>query len=200
MSLGDEALAWPAREVARTPGILMDFVVDEVTTPAGTVMVRNYLSHPAAVGVIVVDERGWIGYLRQYRHPVRRRLVEAPAGLLDQAGEDPLAAAQRELAEEFGYAAADWAVLVDLYVTPGSSTQAVRIYLARDLQAIPRPADFVLADEEADMELGWAPADELVEAILAGRVMNQVLVSGVLAYQSALLSGRLADLRRPGQL
>jgi len=195
MRLEDDVVGWPCERKATSPGILMDFVVDEVTTPDGATMVRNYLEHPNSVGIIAVDEQGRVAIEKQYRHPVRRKLVEAPAGLCDVEGEDPLQAAKRELAEELGLAASSWSVLVDTFATPGCSTQKVRIFLARGLSQVTRPEGFHLEGEEADMEIGWAPLDEIVDAIFAGRLMNPTIVTGVLALQTAILSGRLDTLR-----
>jgi ADP-ribose pyrophosphatase len=166
----------------------MDFVVDEVTAPDGAVLVRNYLQHPSAVGVIAVDDQERVAIVRQYRHPVRRRCIEAPAGLCDQVGEDPLEAAKRELAEECGLAANDWRMLVDIYATPGSSTQSTRIFLARGLRAVAAPEGFSPEGEEAEMIVAWAGVDDLLEAIFSGNIMNPTLVSGLLAYKYTQLS------------
>lgn len=90
--------------------------------PAGRVD-RDVVEHPGAVGVIAVDAELRVLLVRQYRHPVGCLLWEPPAGLLDIPGEDPLTAARRELAEEAGYQAAEWAVLVDAFTSPGGSTE-----------------------------------------------------------------------------
>ena len=119
--------------------------------------------------------------VRQYRHPVRRRLIEPPAGLLDVAGEDPLLAARRELAEEVGLAAGRWDVLVDLFTTPGILAERLRIYLARDLVEVASPEGFVRLGEEAHMDTVWAALPDLVDAVLAGELHNPTMVSGVLA-------------------
>ncbi len=192
----DQVVEWPNRLIGVSPGILMDFVVDEVDVPGGGTMKRNYLRHPNAVGIIAYDDQGRVAVEQQYRHPVRRRLVEAPAGLCDHENEDPLTAAQRELAEELGLSAATWSVLVDVYGSPGSSTQATRVFLARDLSQVDRPEGFELADEEADMTLGWADLDDLVTAIMAGRVMNPTMVCGVMTLKTALVTGQVDALRR----
>ncbi|MDR2975200.1 MAG: NUDIX hydrolase [Propionibacteriaceae bacterium] len=191
----DEAMEWPNRRIKTTTGVLMDFVVDEVTTPAGGTMIRNYLDHPNSVGIIAYDDQGRVAVERQYRHPVRRKLVEAPAGLCDHSGEDTLEAARRELAEELGLAARQWSILADAYATPGCSTQACRVFLARGLSPVPRPAGFTLDDEEADMSIGWAQVDDLVDEIYAGTIMNPTIIIGVLALKTALLTGGLEQLR-----
>jgi ADP-ribose pyrophosphatase len=193
--LWDETVAWPFIRLGVTRGILMDFVVDEVMAPDGHPMTRNYLEHLNSVGVIAMDAQGRVGVEKQYRHPVRRKLVEAPAGLCDHEDEDLLATAKRELAEELGLAASSWAVLVDVYATPGCSTQATRLFLARELSEVPRPEGFLLEGEEADMTIHWVGVHEIVDAIFSGKVMNPTLVTGVLALHAALLDGRIDHLR-----
>ena len=127
--------------------------------------------------------------LRQYRHPVRQKLWEIPAGLLDVPGENPLHAAQRELYEEAHVKAEDWRVLTDVYTTPGGCDEAVRIFLARDLSEA-EGERFEVDDEEADMELARVPLGGLVRGVLAGDLHNNCLVVGV------LVAGRRAERRR----
>lgn len=194
----DSPLAWPVTEhqVLGT-GHVSDFVNDAVTTPDGHTMQRQYLLHPGAVGVIAWDDEDRIAVVRQYRHPVGFRLVEPPAGLLDADGESWVSAAERELAEEAGLRASRWHVLVDLFTTPGACQETLRIYLARDLSEAPVPDGFVAHHEEAHMDVCWANRADLVAAILAGRLQNPTMVSGILALEVARLSGRLDDLRAP---
>jgi len=144
---------------------------------------REFIAHTGAVAVLALDDEGRVCLIRQYRHPVRSREWELPAGLLDIEGESPLIAAQRELAEEVDLVAADWAVLADFQVSPGGSNEALRIYLARGLSA----ADEVFArtEEEAELEKTWVDLDEVVDAVLARDVQNSILVIGVLAAQAA---------------
>ena len=193
--LTDEAVTWPYVRTSTTHGVLMDFVVDEVSTPDGGTMVRNYLEHPNSVGIIALDDRGRVAIEKQYRHPVRHRLLEAPAGLCDIAGESPIDTAKRELAEELGLAASQWSILAETYATPGCSTQHVHLFLARGLTPVERPDGFVLEGEEADMELGWASVDDLVNAVFAGRIANPTIVTGILALKTAQETGRLDSLR-----
>jgi 8-oxo-dGTP pyrophosphatase MutT (NUDIX family) len=193
---GDRPQSWPVtshRVMAQ--GAVAAFVTDEVTTPDGESMRRQYTLHPGAVGVIALDAADRIAVVRQYRHPVAMSLVEPPAGLLDHSAEDFLVAAQRELAEEAGLAAADWRVLVDLFTSPGGSQESLRIYLARELTEAAAPDGFVAESEEAHMEVAWVARADLVELILAGRLQNPTMVSGVLALEAARLSGRLDALR-----
>ncbi len=192
----DVPMAWPlAGHRVLGQGAVSDFVNDTVVTPDGGRMERQYLLHPGAVGVVAWDAADRIAVVRQYRHPVGFQLVEPPAGLLDADGESWVAAAERELAEEVGLRAGRWQVLVDLFTTPGANQESLRVYLARDLSEAPAPEGFVADHEEADMEVCWAARADLVDAVLAGRLQNPTMVSGVLALEVARLSGRLDDLR-----
>lgn len=192
----DVPMAWPlAGHRVLGQGAVSDFVNDTVVTPDGGRMERQYLLHPGAVGVVAWDAADRIAVVRQYRHPVGFQLVEPPAGLLDADGESWVAAAERELAEEVGLRAGRWQVLVDLFTTPGANQESLRVYLARDLSEAPAPEGFVAHHEEANMEVCWAARADLVDAVLAGRLQNPTMVSGVLALEVARLSGRLDDLR-----
>ncbi|WP_323369695.1 NUDIX hydrolase, partial [Streptomyces alkaliterrae] len=185
----DEPRQWPVL-ASSTPftGAKTSMVTDRVEMPDGGVMERDYQAHPGSVAVLALDEHDRVLVLRQYRHPVRHKLWELPAGLLDVPGENPLHAAQRELYEEAHVKAADWRVLVDLYTTPGGSDEAVRIFLARDL-ADADGERYVGHAEEADMETGRVPLARLVRGVLAGDLHNSCLVAGVLAVGAARAEG-----------
>jgi 8-oxo-dGDP phosphatase len=179
--LVDEPRAWPVESsTVLAKGMFTSYLQDQVRTPGGDLIAREYLRHPGAVGVIALDDHDRVALVRQYRHPVRHRLIEPPAGLL-HFGEDYLQAMQRELAEEVGLAARSWAVLVDLFTTPGILQESLRIYIARDLTTVDAPDGFTREGEEAHMDTVWASLDDLVDAVLDGRLHNPTVVSGVLA-------------------
>ncbi|MDR1214498.1 MAG: NUDIX hydrolase [Propionibacteriaceae bacterium] len=196
--LADRPEDWSARTVSWAPGRVSQWLTDEVTTPTGQTMVRDWLVHPGAVAIMALDDRNRVAVVAQYRHPVGWVCVEPPAGLLDLADEPALTAAQRELAEEAQLAADDWRVLVDCFTSPGSSQESIRIFLARRLRPAARPSGFVLADEEAEMKVGWVDLDEAVEAVFEGRLQSPTLVMGLLALAAARSAGRL-DRLRPAQ-
>ncbi|MFV0372513.1 NUDIX domain-containing protein [Microbacterium sp.] len=150
-------------------------------------IVREYMDHTGAVAVLALDDDDRMLLIKQYRHPVRARDWEIPAGLLDVADEDALGAAQRELAEEADLVADRWAVLSEFYTTPGGSDEAIRIYLARGLRA--SHEIFARTDEEADIEVRWVALDEVVDAVLDRRLQNPSLVVGALAAFTARARG-----------
>jgi len=148
---------------------------------------REFLDHTGAVAVLALDEWGRALLIKQYRHPARVREWELPAGLLDTAGESPLAAAQRELAEEADVAATNWSVLSDFMTSPGGSNEAVRVYLARGISAT--SAIFTRTEEEAEIVTRWIPLDDIVQAVLARRVQNSILVVAALSAAASLARG-----------
>jgi 8-oxo-dGTP pyrophosphatase MutT (NUDIX family) len=175
-------------------GRVWDIRTDDVVMPDGAVAARDYQQHPGAVGVLALDEQRRVLLVRQYRHPVRHRLWELPAGLLDVAGENPLHAAQREFYEEAHAKAADWRVLIDFFSSPGGSSEALRIFLARDL-AEADGERFEAEHEELDLQVDRVDLDELVRLVLAGELHNAALVSSVLAVKVALDGPGLDSLR-----
>lgn len=154
---------------------------------AGATVARDFVDHTGAVAVLALDDEDRVLLLQQYRHPVRSRDWELPAGLLDLAGEDPLTAARRELAEEADLVAEEWAVLSDILVSPGGSNEVIRIFLARGIAAAPEVFD--RAEEEAEIALRWVPLDEAVEAVLQRLVQNSIMSVAVLAADAARARG-----------
>jgi ADP-ribose pyrophosphatase len=140
---------------------------------------RDYVAHTGAVAVLARDADDRVLLINQYRHPIRSRDWELPAGLLDIAGEDPLEAARRELAEETDLVAEQWSELVTFATSPGGSDETIRVYEARGLSAAPEA--FPRTEEEAELVLRWVPLAEAVEAALAGRLHNSILLVAVLA-------------------
>ncbi|MFI6052081.1 NUDIX domain-containing protein [Streptomyces violascens] len=196
MAIEDTAEHWQVVATA-TPftGHKTGVRTDDVVMPDGAVHQRDYQVHPGSVAIVALDDEGRVLVLRQYRHPVRQKLWEIPAGLLDVPGENPLHAAQRELYEEAHVKAEQWQVLTDVYTSPGGSDEAVRIFLARDLSAA-EGERFEVSEEEADMELARIPVGDLVRGALAGELHNTCLVVGALAL-AAVLNGDGVDALRP---
>jgi ADP-ribose pyrophosphatase len=158
---------------------------------------REYVDHTGAVAVLAMDERDRVLLIKQYRHPVRLRDWELPAGLLDVVGEDPLLAAQRELAEEVDLVAEHWSLLSEFMTSPGGSNEVIRVYLARGVSAAPDV--FTRTEEEAGIEQRWVPLDEVVDAVLARTAQNSILSIAALAAQAARSRGwqTLGDANEP---
>ncbi|WP_295645864.1 NUDIX hydrolase [uncultured Corynebacterium sp.] len=167
---------------------------DTIDGPTGE-MTREIVEHFSAVAIAPVrDDK--VLLIRQYRHGVGRYLWEIPAGLLDVAGEAPLAAARRELAEEAGLTAGKWHLLGDVVTSPGFCEEFTRIYLAEDLSDDLSTLDFELPEpehEEADLETRWVPITEAIEWVQSGKVENSIAVAAILH----LAAGTKRDANEP---
>ena len=193
--LADVREQWPvsSSEVVHTTGRVISVRRDTVAPPGQDSFVRDVVVHPGAVGVVALDEGNRMLLVRQYRHPVGYRLLEPPAGLLDVQGEQYRLGGERELWEETATKAADWRILVDAFTSPGMTTEAIHIFLARDLS--PDDESYDRLHEEADMETVWAPLIDVVGAVLAGHLQNPILVMGSLAAWTALNGPGFESLR-----
>ena len=191
MNISDTVEHWPVASSAElTRSRLVTVRSDQVRTPENQLAERDVVLHPGAVAALALDAEDRILMIRQYRHAVGRLLWEIPAGLRDVAGEDPWLTAQRELMEETGYRARDWRLLADYYSSPGFSTERLRIFLARDLEAVPAAErHFVPRDEEAHLLLGWLPLDEAVGKVFAGELHNGPAILAIMAGYAARSEG-----------
>lgn len=129
---------------------------DDVLLPDGTAATREYIRHPGAVAIVPLLDDGRVVVVRQFRYPIAKTIVEFPAGKLD-AGEDILACARRELAEETGYRAREWAFACEIHNAAAYSTESIWIYFARGLVAGTQRLDDgefldVLAMDEAELD------------------------------------------------
>jgi ADP-ribose pyrophosphatase len=194
--LRDERVSLPVSS-ARTiyNGRVWD-VRQEVFDYAGLELTRDYVAHTGAVAVLVLDDDENVLAIQQYRHPVRLREWEIPAGLLDMAGESPLECAKRELAEEADLIAATWHLLADYATSPGGSDEIIRIYLARDVR--PTDAPHTREGEESDMVVRWVPLSVAVESVLAGCVSNSIFTIAMLSAEAARNRG-WSTLREPDE-
>jgi len=151
---------------------------DTVRQPDGRLAQREYVVHPGAVVVIPLADDDRVVVERQYRHPVGRVMLEFPAGKLDP-GEDPLRCGQRELLEETGYRAAQWARAGALHLAIAYSTEIIHIYFARGLRGGERKLD---DGEFLDVHL--MPVDELLAACRNGDVTDAKTLSCCLWLQN----------------
>ncbi|MBN8422913.1 NUDIX hydrolase [Microbacterium esteraromaticum] len=147
-------------------------------------IVREYVAHTGAVAIVALDEEDRVLLIQQYRHPIRHRDWELPAGLLDVPGEDPLCAARRELAEETDITAEHWEHLVSSWTTPGGNDEMIHVFLATGISAA--EVAHAREAEEADIRVEWVPLAEAADAVLAGRMHNGILSIGVLAAERRL--------------
>jgi len=121
-------------------GHFLDVRRDVIVQPDGHTASREYIVHPGAVMVVPVLDDGRLLMERQYRYPLGRVILEFPAGKLDP-GESVASCARRELAEETGYTAAEWARACVVHNACAYSTEGIEIWFARGLQPGPRRLD-----------------------------------------------------------
>lgn len=155
---------------------------DEVKLPNGATAAREYVVHPGAVMVIPLLE-GFDGQLsvvleRQFRYPIGQVMIEFPAGKLD-AGESCFACAKRELREETGYVATEWAHAGVLHPVIAYSTEFIDIWFARGLTLGQRQLD----DGEF-LEIFTATPAELLQACCDGQVTDGKTLTGALWLQN----------------
>jgi ADP-ribose pyrophosphatase len=114
-------------------GGFLEVCRDQVRLPDGGSATREYIRHPGAVAVVPILDDGRLVMVRQYRYPVGKVLLEFPAGKLDPR-ESTLACAMRELREETGYSAAEWAYGGEIHNAPAYATESIWIWFARGLR------------------------------------------------------------------
>ena len=151
-----------------------------VELPDGRVAIRDVVRHPGAVAIVALTEEGRICLVRQYRTALGRVTVEIPAGKL-APGEDPLECAGRELLEETGMSAEKIAFLTTIATSDGFCDELIHIYMATGLE-------FSRSDPDADefINVDLVPLEELVDAVLDGRIEDAKTVVGALICDAVM--------------
>ena len=156
-------------------GVILHVYKDTVTLPNGAPGVRESIRHIGAVGIVALTDDGRVLLEHQFRYPVDRVITEIPAGKLDSRGEDRLAAAQRELAEETGYTARKWTPLGDYMPAAAYSDEIITLFLAEGLERGSQRFD-----EDEFLEVFSMPLADAAKACLDGTITDGKTVAGIL--------------------
>jgi ADP-ribose diphosphatase len=181
MNSSDEHLI--ERKVGSEPlcdGNFLHAVRDTVALPDGKLATREYVLHSGAVVVVPLLDDGRVLLERQFRYPIGRVMTEFPAGKLDP-GEDALACGQRELREETGYTAEEWAYAGAMHLAIAYSNEVIHVYFARGLQPGPRHLD---EGEHLDVFSAWP--QELLAWCREGKVTDAKTLTCALWMQNVL--------------
>ena len=146
-------------------GRVFDVLATKLTLPSGVEQDLWTVEHPGAVAIAAVTDAQELVLVRQYRHAARERLLEIPAGRLEP-GEEPLAAARRELAEETGRRARRWRLRGTFLPAPGFCSERIHLFEARQLEVGPAQPD---ADEE--LEVLSLPIAKVLEAAIDAKTL-----------------------------
>jgi len=162
-------------------GSLFRVLHDKIVEPSGKHNERDVIRHNGSVVILAVDSSKskkdpWIVIERQYRHAANQYLWELPAGKLD-AGEEPLAGAQRELAEETGYSAKKWRPLVEYYASPGFLGESMKVFVAEGLIA-----GNAHPEEDEEIEFRLVKLSDVLKMIDKGAVKDGKTLTSVLLY------------------
>lgn len=168
-------------------GRLFRVVRDKIVEPTGLRSERDVVRHNGSAVILAVDsskskKNPWIVMERQYRHAANRFLWEIPAGKLEP-GEDALAGAKRELAEETGYQAKSWRQLLEYWPSPGFVGESMQVFLAERLYA-----GEAKPEEDERIELRLVKLSEILKMIEKGAIHDGKTLNAVLLY--AWLLGR----------
>jgi ADP-ribose pyrophosphatase len=162
---------------------------DTVRLPDGSSATREYVVHPGAVCMIPLLDDGRLVLERQYRWPMQRVMVEFPAGKLDP-GEDRLACAKRELLEETGYTAREWARAGELHPVISYSTEFIELWFCRGLEL----KEAKLDDEEF-LEVITATPQQVIEWCRDGTITDSKTLAGAFWLQNILSGAWKLDWR-----
>ena len=146
-------------------GLFLKVRRDKARLPDGSIHGREWVVHPGASAILALADDGRVLIERQFRYAMQQVYVEIPAGKIDP-GETPLQTARRELLEETGYTAKQWALLTRIHPAIGFTNEIIDIFVARELGA----RETRKLDHGELLEIDWVSVGWLVDELRAGRL------------------------------
>ena len=146
-------------------GLFLKVRRDKARLPDGSIHGREWVVHPGASAILALADDGRVLIERQFRYAMQQVYVEIPAGKIDP-GETPLQTARRELLEETGYTAKQWALLTRIHPAIGFTNEIIDIFVARELGA----RETRNLDHGELLEIDWVSVGWLVDELRAGRL------------------------------
>ena len=155
-------------------GKILTVCSDKAELENGAIVSRDVIRHNGGVGVVPITDEGDVLFVRQFRYPFQKVLMEIPAGKLN-AGEDHAEAGRRELQEETGCTCKSYEYLGEILPTPAYVSEVIHLYIAKGLEFSRQRLD---EDEFLDVEK--IPMEKAVEMVMNGEITDSKTQIGVL--------------------
>jgi ADP-ribose pyrophosphatase len=172
-------------------GYIWHVAVSTFESPDGELFERDVIRSPGAVGVVPLlfdDGIATVVFVRQYRGPLDRYVLEVPAGMRDVPDEAPEITAERELIEEAGFSAGRLEHLTHYFSSAGMTDSTLHLYLATELSPVARD---VHGPEESHMDVVQLPLAEAVDMVVRGEINDAKTVIGLLLVDRRVRDGSL---------
>lgn len=169
-------------------GKIIDVVVDDVALPNGGTSKRELVFHPGGVAVIAVTEENKMIFVRQFRKPLEKVILEIPAGKIDPGeGAQPKLTGARELEEETGYRASTLEHVHSMYLSPGFANEVLHLFHAKQLQKVENPLP---QDEDEVLEVYELTMKEAKAAIADGTICDAKTIFAIQFWELLELKRR----------
>ncbi len=165
-------------------GKIIEVFVDDVRLPNGGTAKRELVFHHGGVGVIAITKAGKMIFVKQFRKPLEKVILEIPAGKIEPGELDPLATAKRELEEETAYQAKKWHAVESFALSPGFSNEVLHVFEAEELTKVENPLP---QDEDEVLELSELTLEEAKKAIQSGLICDVKTIFAVYYWENKQL-------------
>jgi ADP-ribose pyrophosphatase len=175
-------------EKSHYQGSIVSVATQTVQSPNGAILEREVVHHTGAVAIVPLsgDSQDTVLLFSQYRSPVKRQLLEIPAGKLDIEGEDITELADRELQEETGTKAGYLEKIAEFYTSPGFCDEKIHLFVARELTPVePRPE----GEEELLATVVTVKLDLALQLISQGYIVDAKTIIGLLIVAEKVYNG-----------